>query len=334
MIEFRHGGKPVRLSPGKTHTTTVGATYHDTPPEGLQALTAEIESGSPWREAVNRRYGEMHPWLARIVTDPSRDLFFRQNPPPPAARILDIGAGWGQHALPLAKSHAVTALEPTPERLNFIRAAAAQEGVAERITFLQADFLEIEFKSQFDLVTSIGVLEWVPKYRAGNPRDIQLQFLKRIRSTLSSWGKLVIGIENRFGLKYLLGANDDHIARPGIAVLDQELAQEAYLKLTGEALRVFTYTLAEYQSLLSEAGFSQAHFFAALPDYKVPQQIISLDEPNALDAFFLEGHFTPEHDGSNGLPLENQDELKSHYLSLAKLGISQAFAPSYFITAS
>jgi len=144
----------------------------------------------------------------------------------------------------------------------------------------------------------------------------------------------VIGTENRLGLKYLLGANDDHLARPGIAVFDQALAGEKYQKLTGEPLRVFTYTLAEYQVLLAKAGFSRVRFFAALPDYKIPRHILPLDPPEAMDAFFLAGNFAPEHDGSNGSPLPNQEELRSHYLSLAKLGISRAFAPSFFIAAS
>ena len=84
--------------------------------------------------------------------------------------MLDIGAGWGQTALPLSRAHEVAALEPTPERLAFIRAAAVQEGVTKRLHFIQADFFDVEFETKFDLVTCIGVLEWVPKFRPGDPR--------------------------------------------------------------------------------------------------------------------------------------------------------------------
>ena len=335
MIEFRHGEETVRLGPGETFRAEPRETYRDADPDALRSLVSEIESGAPWREAVQRRFRETNPWLARVVTDPSRDLFFRLHPPPAGAKVLDVGAGWGQHALPLARTHATAALEPAPERIDFIRAAAVQEGVAGRLCFLQADLFDIEFSTRFDLVACIGVLEWVPRFRPGDPRELQLRFLARLRGLLAPGGRLVVGIENRLGLKYLLGANDDHIVHPGIAVFDQALAQRKHRKATaGAPLRVFTYTRAEYRDLLSEAGFGDLSFFAALPDYKVPREIVPLAVPGALDAYFLGGHFVPEHDGSNGRPLPLQDELKSHYLSLARLGISEAFAPSYFITAA
>jgi hypothetical protein len=90
--------------------------------------------------------------------------------------------------------------------------------------FVQADFFEVEFESRFDLACCIGVLEWVPKFREGDPRSLQVEFLKRIHSLLKPGSQLVLGIENRMGLKYLLGAVDDHIGTPGIATYDMDLA--------------------------------------------------------------------------------------------------------------
>jgi 2-polyprenyl-3-methyl-5-hydroxy-6-metoxy-1,4-benzoquinol methylase len=334
MIEFRHGPKSVVLNSGETYAAEERPSYRDTPREEMRDLIAEIASGTPWRDAVNRRYAKTRPWLSRIVADPARDLFFRIEPPAPGARVLDVGAGWGQISLPLAHDTVVTSVEPTPERLAFIRAAAAQENVQERMHFIQADFLDLEFGPQFDIATCIGVLEWVPQFRSGDPREVQIEFLRRLKSTLAPGGRLVIGIENRFGLKYLLGAGDDHIAHAGIAVFDRELASARYQSLTGQPLRVFTYTQAEYQEMLSAAGFSKSRYFAALPDYKLPEKILSLEKPGAFDEFLLAGGYVTEHDGSTGLKLPNQHEIQSHYLSLARMGISQSFAPSYFICAS
>ena len=335
MIRFHHGPEAIALEAGDLWTSAPrGPTYRDTSAAELQSIVRDVEGGTPWREAVARRYAGSHPWLHRIVTSPSRDLFFRQHPPSADAQILDVGAGWGQISLPLARRGLVTALEPTPERLTFIRAAAVQEEVARRIHFVQADFFDVEFVTKFDLVTCIGVLEWVPKFRPGNPREIQIDFLRRVRSLLKPGGHLVIGIENRLGLKYLLGAPDDHIGVAGVAVYDAEIASRKWLAYNGQILRSFTFTHAELEQLLTEAGFRCRQFFAALPDYKLPERIVPLDPPGALDKFFLERNFVSEHDGSTGLPLSNQDELRSHYRSLAQLGISAAFAPSYFITTS
>ena len=272
MIEFHHNHETVSLPPGGFWTSApTGPTYRDTSAEELWAIVRDIEGDMPWREAVARRYAHGNPWLYRIVTDPSRDLFFRLHPPPPDARILDLGAGWGQIALPLAHSCEVVAMEPTPERLAFIRAAALQERVAGRMYFVQGDFFDVDFDTRYDLITCIGVLEWVPKFRQGDPLGLQREFLERAARALAPGGQIVIGIENRLGLKYLLGAPDDHLGVPGVAVHDRALAAEKWKALAGIELRSFTFTQVELTELLAAAGLPNVTFFAALTDYKVPQ---------------------------------------------------------------
>ena len=297
----------------------------------LSSVIKDVDCGLPWRDAVRKRCAAQ-PWLTRIVTESSRNLFFRLHPPAPGAEVLDVGAGWGQLTLPFAREdRQVTALEPTPERLAFIRAAATQEGIAERIHFVEADLLDIEFESQFDLVACVGVLEWVPRFREGEPRALQVEFLRHAGSSLKPGGSLVIGIENRLGLKYLMGARDDHIGIPGVAVYDQDLADRKFRSLTGQPLRSLVHTRAELESMLSAAGLSVAAVYAAFPDYKVPQAILPVGPE--VDRFFAGGNFIPEHDGFDGSPLPFQDELRSHYGSLAALGMASEFAPSYFVVA-
>jgi 2-polyprenyl-3-methyl-5-hydroxy-6-metoxy-1,4-benzoquinol methylase len=333
MLNFAYRGQSVALNEGEAWTPSADKdTYRDAPSGELWDIVREVQKGKAWRTVVSAKYAKAHPWLHRIITSPQRDYFFREHPPKRAGRVLDIGAGWGQIARPLAQTqHQVVALEPTPERLAFIRAAAEQDGVSKQMCFLQADFFDVEFSGGFDLVTCIGVLEWTPKFREGNPREIQLRFLRNAARSLAPDGEFVIGIENRFGLKYLLGAPDDHIATANIAVYDADLASEKWQKQSGQPLRSFTFTRAELQSLLAEAGFRQFEFFAALPDYKVPEKVIPLGPET--NAFFASGGFVPEHDGCNGAPLGIQDELRSHYRSLAALGVVSDFAPSFFVKA-
>ena len=332
MIEFQHRGEPVHLRGGEAwFASGQGDAYRDTGAADLLAIVHRVEAGEPWRDVVAERYAESYPWLHSIVTSPARDLFFRRFPPPAGARILDIGSGWGQIALPLAHLGPVTALEPTPERLAFIRAAARQEGVDANLCFVQADFLDVEFETRFDLACCIGVLEWVPKFRAGEPRALQVEFLARARRLLAPQGQLVVGIENRLGLKYLLGAADDHIGASQVAVFDRELALRKWQAASGQPLRSFTYTRAELAEMLREAGFGRLAFHAALPDYKLPEILLPLGD--AVNRFFLDDGFVAEHDGTNGAPLAFQDELRSHYRTLAALGIAADFVPSFFVTA-
>ena len=86
------------------------------------------------------------------------------------------------------------------------------------------------------------------------------------------------------------------------------------------------------QTLLADAGFKGIEFFAAYPDYKIPQAILSIAD-GAANQHCLHGPFIDEHDGSDGTPLKLQLALASHYRSLAELGLAGQFAPSFFIRA-
>ena len=333
MIRFHQGAQRVELPSGGLWAASRGENvYRDTVASELWDIVRDIEAGVPWREAVAHRYAQSNPWLHQIVTSPARDLFFRLHPPPSGARVLDVGAGWGQIALPLARECEVTALEPTPERIAFIRAAANQDATAERMHFVQASLFDVEFDTTFDRACCVGVLEWVPKFRPGDPREVQIDFLTRLRSLLAPGGQLVIGIENRLGLKYLLGAPDDHLGVPGVAVYDAGLAAKKWTAVSSQELRSFTFTRAELVALLSAAGLKATGFFGALPDYKLPQRIIPLG--GEVDDFFRAGHYVAEHDGTYGRPIPFQAELQSHYQSLANLGIASNFVPSFYVVAS
>ena len=334
MISFQQGSTPVSVKAGELWAAPGGGgSYRDLTEERLWAIIRQIEAGMPWRDAVGAYCATDNPWLHQIITSPARALFFQQHPPAPGAKVLDIGAGWGQIALPLARGEghcSVTALEPTRERLAFIRAAAAQEQLLERMQFLQADFQDLDFGPDFDLVCCVGVLEWVPKFRPGDHRGVQLEFLRRMRSALRPGGQCCVGIENRLGLKYVLGARDDHTALRNVSVFDAALAQAKHLNLTGKELRAFTYTLAEYQALFQEAGFARVEAHAAFPDYKLPRLILPIDPAADFNRSLLSHPIPPEHDGIDGQLLPQPEEYVSHYHSLAQMGVAHCFSPSFF----
>jgi len=189
------------------------------------------------------------------------------------------------------------------------------------------------------LILSIGVLEWVGKFTnsAEHPETDQFEFLKKIKSDLTEEGKLVIGIENRLGLKYLLGANDDHTGLPHVSYFHSELAKTKFKQKTNQDLQSFIYSLHEYSNMLQKAGFSKITFYAALPDYKLPDKIFPISDDCTkceLNKYMMGGGYVEEHDGTNGKSLENQDDIYSMYKSLAEMGIAHYFAPSFFIEAS
>ena len=72
----------------------------------------------------------------------------------PGDKALDVGAGDGNVAIPLAKAGAqVTALDPTPELFESGRARAAEAGV--EIEWVEGDAMDLPYEDgSFDVVTS------------------------------------------------------------------------------------------------------------------------------------------------------------------------------------
>ena len=79
----------------------------------------------------------------------------------PGMDVVDIGSGWGALAIYLAQTCGVrvTAVNVSPEQLAASIALARAAGVADKITFLEKDYREVE--GHFDRLVSIGMMEHV-----------------------------------------------------------------------------------------------------------------------------------------------------------------------------
>lgn len=337
MIKFTSEGQEQMLEPGGHYSRPGEHGFRDTPSTDLQALIAELDAGRPWREAVTARYQDSKNWLYRIITAESRTAFLGTVLPTGSGPVLDIGSGWGQVARPLARVRPVVALEPVAERLAFIRAAARQDGVAGRMAFMEADYFDVQFRTPFAVICAIGVLEWAGAFQDHtDPQERQRAFLHKARTELAPDGSLILGIENRLGLKYLLGCPDDHLGVPHIANLPAPLARRRWEETGHGRLQSFTYSLDELRRLLLDAGFTRINFFGAFPDYKLPGQIIPLGEDGReLNEYLANQPIPAEHNGYDGSCLSAgwQESLAGHYRRLARRGVAHFFVPSFFVRA-
>ena len=335
-IFFHSDNRFVKLGRGNSYSKVPEKFYKDAPKEIILEATKRIKKGEYWRSVLTDLFKGKNDWLLQIITSDLRNKFIEERKLSTEKFILDVGAGWGQFSIPLAKKNRVCSVEPTPEKIEFIKTVAKQENVEENIFFVGADYLQLQFDTKFDYILCIGVLEWIGSFRDDlEPLEIQLSFLRKARKDLKQNGTLIIGIENRIGLKYLLGAADDHTGIPHISYFDYKRARKKFNIETNKELKSFTYCLGEYTNMLKKSGFSKIQFFVALPDYKLPKKIFPINgEDCAFNDFLRNGKMIKEHSGIDGSELPFQQLLQSTYQSLALENIAHHFAPSFFIEVS
>jgi 2-polyprenyl-3-methyl-5-hydroxy-6-metoxy-1,4-benzoquinol methylase len=174
--------------------------------------------------------------------------------------ILEIGSGMGPITRLLGESNAnVLALEGTSRRAQATRLRTRD---LENVTVLAEKFDELQTDLKFDFITLIGVLEYSNLYT--NAENPHLHVIRRCFDLLTPEGHLIIAIENKLGLKYFAGANEDHVGIPMFG-LENRYSPKS----------VRTFGRVELEQLLSASGFKNSTFNSPLPDYKLTTSVIS-----------------------------------------------------------
>jgi len=182
---------------------------------------------------------------------------FKQN-----SFVLEIGGGCGAITGVLcdkAKEVKVVELSKRRSMINYER-----NKHYENLEIIVGNLNDIKFNQKFNYITLIGVLEYAGSF---TKTDLPYEdFLKKIKSYLKEDGKLLIAIENRYGLKYFTGAKEDHTGKE-------------FDGITGyiENNSIRTFGKNEIEVLLAKAGFENLNFYYPHPDYKMPFEIFSDD---------------------------------------------------------
>ncbi|UYO05153.1 methyltransferase domain-containing protein [Paenibacillus sp. PSB04] len=177
--------------------------------------------------------------------------------------VLEIGSGCGCITGTLCdSSKRVVSVDQSQKRA---RITFERHKERENLEVYAGNVADIPFEQKFDYVVLIGVLEYARRFFSEYPEDVF--FLKMIRKLLKPEGVLLIAIENRYGIKYFAGANEDHLGEP-------------YVSLGGYSNRdVRTYGKQELEELLDNCGFPKTKFYYPFPDYKLPSIIYSDEQP-------------------------------------------------------
>jgi hypothetical protein len=137
--------------------------------------------------------------------------------------------------------------------------------------------------------------------------------LRRVKQFLKPGGKLIVAIENKYGLKYWAGAREDHTGRNFDGI-------EGYHDV--EKVRTFSRNMLE--KLLKEAGFGNNQFYYPLPDYKLPLEVYSGDYLPGKGAL---REMSPSYD-QNRMAYFNE---VAAFDSICEDGLFEQFANSFLV---
>jgi GT2 family glycosyltransferase/SAM-dependent methyltransferase len=233
----------------------VGSRYADGSEADLLELVNSCDDPSSLSdELMSKAVG----WAERYHVDPARANVLRSLNLPDDAHVLEVGAGCGAVTRYLGEvCAAVDALEPVASRAAVAHARTRDQ---ESVSVFVGEIADIPAEAFYDLVVVTGVMEYVGH---GDPdSEPYARFLSEIRRRLVRGGSLILTIENRLGVKYLVGAPEDHTN----VVFD---SVEGY-PVRGKAR---TFSRAELTRLATDAGFSPS-IKSVFPDYKVTRAVI------------------------------------------------------------
>ena len=199
-------------------------------------------------------------------------------------KIVDLGCGFGGASIHLAKQGAeqVISVDGNRERVQFLGEWARKENI-ENILPIHGDLLDICFKDHaVDLFVMIGVLEWVGSLNQSLPVEkAQKKLLNKTYNALSSSGKLLLAIENRFSVTHFRGFSP-HGEPAFAAILPRFIANHITKLATGSEYRTYIYSQLGYKKLLEDVGFSNIEFCFPLPSYQSPAFVLSSTENRLL----------------------------------------------------
>lgn len=163
----------------------------------------------------------------------------------------------------------------------------------------------------FDYVVAIGVLE-----RCRQP----VEALKQWKGLLKPDGVLLLGVDNRLGLRYFCGDRDKFTRRnfDGIEHYRRILPQDR------ETLEGQAYAKYEIEAMLDEAGISGHKLYSVLPNLDFPQMIYA---ENYLPEEELSIRFFPMYEYPDSVFLEEE----YLYSDMIKSGMFHTMANSYLL---
>jgi len=248
-------------------------------------------------------------WPILYHLSPLRENIVDFVPMTPQDKVLEVGSGCGAITGALAgKAGSVTCVDLSKKR-SMINAYRHRD--CDNITIHVGNFQDIEprLPKDFSYICLIGVFEYGRGYIGGDhPYE---EFLRILMGHLAPGGRILIAIENKYGLKYFAGCKEDHL---GSYFSGIENYQEG-----GNAR---TFSRRGLERIFQSCGAQEYHFYYPYPDYKF------------MTSLYSDAHQPGRGELSNNLRNFDRDRMvlfdeKLAFDGIVEEGLFPVFANSY-----
>ena len=177
-------------------------------------------------------------------------------------KVLEVGSGCGAITGALARKAGRVDCVDLSKKRSLINAYRHSD--CENVVIHVGNFKDIEpdLPKDYDYICLIGVFEYGQSYIGGDtPYE---DFLRILQPHLKENGRIVIAIENKYGMKYFAGCKEDHLGTWFSGI-------ENYAAGGG----VRTFGRNGLQRIFAACGVEESHFYYPYPDYKFMTTLFS-----------------------------------------------------------
>ena len=167
---------------------------------------------------------------------------------------------------------------------------------------------------EYEYIIALGLVE---------VSDNPIELLKNMRRLLAYNGKMLLGAENRYGIKYICGDRDPYTNHSFDGI-------ENYRRLSDadrDTIAGRCYSMVELKSMLQEAGFDNNKFYSVMPSLQEAQLVYAADYEPVEE---LAMRYFPLYNYPDSVFLEEQ----FLYTDLIKNGLFNKLANAYIIECS
>jgi len=226
-------------------------------------------------------------------------------------KVLEVGSGCGALTGALSrKAGSVTCVDLSKKRS---RINAYRNRECGNVVIHVGNFKDIEpeLPRDYDYICLIGVFEYGKEYIGGDtPYE---DFLKMLLPHLAEGGRILIAIENRYGMKYFAGCKEDHLGTWFSGI-------ENYRAGGG----VRTFSRSRLEQIFRDCGVGEYHFYYPYPDYKF------------MSALYSDEYLPAKGELSDNIRNFDRDRMllfdeKSAFDGVIEDGLFSIFANSYMV---